>query len=292
MIARKLARLRNRRGSERILLGVAILIFLTSLILSYRNLPSVVLDWRWLLLTAGATAVVLLVNGLEYKVAGRMLGHPIGLGEAFRVGILSSAANLLPIPGAVLVRTQALKMKGSGYGEAFKSTGAIGAGWLGIALTLAGLLLALSGNLLVGLAFLMAGIGALVAMVILVRLAGGSATSSCLQIIAVETVFVLLSGVRVYASLHGIGVNASATQALALTVAAALANAAGVFPGGLGLRELIAGALSPLVGLPIAAGVFGAAIDRLVGLIVLAVTTLVVIVAAKGGNEARSRGEA
>ena len=129
-------------------------------------------------------------------------------------------------------------------------------------------------------------------MVILVRLAGGSATSSCLQVIAVETVFVLLSGVRVYASLHGIGVDASATQALALTVAAALANAAGIFPGGLGLREIIAGALSPLVGLPVAAGVLGAVIDRLIGLIVLAIATLIVIVVVKRDDEEPSRGEA
>jgi len=277
MIARKLAMLRERRGSERILFVVASLIFIAALVLSYRSLPGVTLDWRWLSVTATVTALVLLVNGLEYQVAAKMLGHPVGLGEAFKVGILSSAANLLPIPGAVLVRTQALKMKGSRYGEAFKSTGAIGAGWLGIALALAGILLALSGSLLVGSLFALAGLGALAIMVTLVRMAGGDIASSCLRIVAVETVFVLLSGVRVYTSLHGIGVAASASQALALTVAAALANAAGVFPGGLGLRELIAGALSPLVGLPIAAGVLGAAVDRLVGLIVLAAVTLIVM---------------
>ena len=292
MIVRRLAGLRSRRGIARTLLVVASLIFLASLILSYRNLPNVVFDWRWLLVTGGVTAVILLVNGLEFQVAGRILGHRIGPGEAFRVSILSSAANLLPIPGAVLVRTQALKMKGSRYGEAFKSTGAIGAGWLGIALTLAGLLLALSGNLFVGLGFSVAGAGALAVMVTLVRLTGGSVARSCFRIIAVETVFVLLSGVRVYTSLHGIGVDASATQALALTVAAALANAAGIFPGGLGLRELIAGALSPLVGLPVAAGVLGAAVDRLIGLIVLATATLVVIFVAKRDDDEPSRGEA
>ncbi len=291
-LSRRLARLRGRRGSQRTLLVVAVLIFLAALILSYRNLPNVILDWRWLLITAAVTAVVLMVNGLEYQVAGRVLGHPIGLGEAFRVGILSSAANLLPIPGAVLVRTQALKMKGSRYGEAFKSTGAIGAGWLGISLTLAGLLLALSGNPLVGLGFVLAGVGTLAVMITLVRLASGSVASSCLRIVAVETVFVLLSGVRVYTALHGIGVEASATQALALTVAAALANAAGIFPGGLGLRELIAGALSPLVGLSVAAGVLGAAVDRLIGLIVLALVTLVVILVAKRDDDSPARGGA
>jgi uncharacterized membrane protein YbhN (UPF0104 family) len=116
--------------------------------------------------------------------------------------------------------------------------------------------------------------------------------SSCLRIVAVETVFVLLSGVRVYTALHGIGVEASATQALALTVAAALANAAGIFPGGLGLRELIAGALSPLVGLSVAAGVLGAAVDRLIGLIVLALVTLVVILVAKRDDDSPARGGA
>jgi uncharacterized membrane protein YbhN (UPF0104 family) len=281
MLAPRHKLLTHSVGGERTLFIVACLIFVAALVLSYRGLPSVVLDWRWLWITAAAASIVLLVNAFEYQVAARMLGHPVGLGEAFRVGILSSAANLLPIPGAVLVRTQALKMKGSRYGEAFKSTGAIGAGWLGIALTLAGLLLIVSGSPWVGSGFVLAGAGALAVMVTLVRLAGSSVTSSCLRIIAVETVFVLVSGLRIYTSLHGIAVAASATQALALTVAAALANAAGIFPGGLGLRELIAGVLSPLVGLPVAAGVLGAAVDRLIGLTVLATVALAVMFVVK-----------
>ena len=52
-----------------------------------------------------------------------------------------------------------------------------------------------------------------------------------------------------------IGVDLTVTQALALSVAGAITVAIGFFPGGLGVREALIAALSPLIGLDLESGV-------------------------------------
>jgi hypothetical protein len=273
------ARLQARRNPrcEQLLFGGALAIFAAALCLSYRKLSGVALDWRWLALIAALVPVTLFLGGMEYQLCGRILGHRIRLGDALRISILSTAANLLPLPGALLVRTQALKLRGSKYGHAFSSTASLGGGWVATALLIAGGMQLSAGNRAVGLVFAAGGVLALSLTAALARLATTRVISTLIGIVILETVFVLVAAVRLYAALKGIGIDASATQAATLTIAAALASAAGIFPGGLGLRELIAGALSPLTSLPVAGGVLGAAVDRLIGLIVLSITAAAVL---------------
>ncbi len=275
-VARQLESINRGRKFERTLFALAVVLFVGAFYLSYRSLPDLDFDWRWFGLVISMVPVAMLLSGLEYRVSGRILGHRIGIAEALRISILSSAANLLPLPGAALVRAQALKFKGSKYVGAFASTAAIGAGWVGTAMSLAGCLLLATSQWQLGSLFALGGAAALLAMLSLIKVSNPQLLRLGLQIVAVETAFVAVSGVRMYAALRGIGFDVSATQAITLTVAAALASAAGVFPGGLGLRELIAGVLSPLVGLPVAAGILGASFDRLIGLLVLALAATAV----------------
>ena len=67
-------------------------------------------------------------------------------------------------------------------------------------------------------------------------------------------------------------------SAAVLNVASVVAAAAGVLPGGLGLREAVAGFLAPLVDAPAAAGAVAATLDRLLGLPTVAVGALVLAV--------------
>lgn len=268
--------LQSARHSPRhrqLLFAAASLIFVAAFLLSYQHLPEVTVNWRWLLLIVPLVPATLVVAGLEYQICGRVLGHQIPLHEAIRVSLLSMSANLLPLPGSVIVRTQALGMRGSKYGHAISSTAAIGTGWLATALLAAGVLHLMTGNWRVSLLFGLPGAAALALTAALIRLVTSHVFSAVVRITAIEVVFVLIAAVRLYAALKGIGLEPSPTQATTLTIAAALASAAGVFPGGLGLRELIAGALSPLASLSVAGGVLAAAVDRLVGLILLAAIT-------------------
>lgn len=259
---------------ERLLYATALFIFVGAFYLSFRSLPRLDIDWRWLSLVAALVPFAIVLSGLEYLTCGRILGHRVGLGESIRISVLASAANLVPLPGAALVRMQGLRNLGAKYSGAFRSTAAIGGGWVGVACLLAGLTLAISGPPWLAASLVALGAIALAMAAVLLAAVTRSPGTAIAKIATVETCFVLISAVRMYAALQGIGVDASIWQGLILTVAAALASAAGIFPGGLGLRELIAGALSTAVGLPLAAGVAGASVDRLIGLSVLALVAI------------------
>jgi uncharacterized membrane protein YbhN (UPF0104 family) len=256
---------------QRLLLLMAFVIFVTAAVVSYRQLPEFSLDWRWILLLAAVSPLTLLIAGMEYQLSGRILGHAIPFFEAFRIGIMAIAANLLPVPGSVLVRTQALKSRGSGYADALISTAAVGVGWVGITLVAASAVQLVHGRIGVTLLFGLPGLAGLGLTAALLKIASDRIMVPFAQILAVEGLLVLLAAVRLYAALEAIGIDATITQAVTLTIAASLASAAGVFPGGLGLREIIAGVLSPLASLSVAGGVLAAAVDRLIGLIVIGI---------------------
>ena len=77
--------------------------------------------------------------------------------------------------------------------------------------------------------------------------------------------------------LAALGYGLSVSDAAALAAAGIVASAAGLFPGGLGLRELLSGVAAGVVGLDPAVGVVVAAVDRLVTLAVLAVVSAVLV---------------
>ncbi|MEC7144470.1 MAG: hypothetical protein VXW59_02705, partial [Actinomycetota bacterium] len=91
-----------------------------------------------------------------------------------------------------------------------------------------------------------------------------------LAILLVETGWLAVSGFRFTLAAAVIGVDLTVTQALALSIAGAITVAIGFLPGGLGVREALIAALSPLIGLDLETGVLLGAVDRLVWLSALA----------------------
>lgn len=234
----------------------------------------------WLLVIAAFVPIVMILNGFELVIAGRAVQQRVEVMEAVRVGILATSANLLPIPGAILVRTQVLKEGGSRYRDALRSTTATGAGWLATSFLLAGMV-QWGDRPSLALILLLPGVASAAIVAVLVRFSTDRFSVIC-AIFVVETLFVLVTAIRLYAGFMAIQTPISIDQAFVLAIAAALASAVGVLPGGLGLRELIAGALSPLVGLPVATGVVVTAIDRLVGISIFAIVSAILLTASRG----------
>lgn len=265
------------RGAERAVLAAASLLFVIAFVFGLRSLPAGALDLTaWPIVVLGLVVVPLasVANGLEYAVAARIGGQRVPVGEALEVSVLSSAANLLPLPGAALVRVRAMRRGGSSYRRALATTVLVGGAWLATSLVLAGGLLSLrqaedgqaaAAVLVVGLV----GTGATVVGV--ARLAPpGQARALALALLAAEVLAVAVAALRFLLVLRALGLDVAVEQAVALTVAGVVASALGFVPGGLGLREALAGIIAGLVGLPAATGVLAAAVDRLVGLPVLA----------------------
>jgi hypothetical protein len=261
------------RAQRYLLLGAA-LAFVLVTYLAVRALPPLELAERWpLLVLVGVVGVPLsmLANAVEYVISGRIVGSRVRLGEAVRVTVLAMAANLLPLPGSLVVRTTALHGLGSGARRAIGATAIVALAWVGVTGLVAGGL-ALAG---IGLAFgtVTFGVGLAVTACSLLLLAGSVERARLpaltLALLATEVGTVILGAARFWLVLVALGFPAGLSQAAALVIAGVAAAATGIFPGGLGLRELLAGVVSPLVGLPAALGVLATAVNRLIEYAVL-----------------------
>jgi uncharacterized membrane protein YbhN (UPF0104 family) len=209
---------------------------------------------------------------LEYDAAARLVGSRAHFRRALDISIVSSAANLLPIPGSLIVTTRGLSEQGATYGEAAFASVIPSLAWLAIAGIIGGLGVVVAGNAAIGGALSVAGLGCLtVAGLMFVRSAPHHGrVQLAIRIIVIETTWVGLSGFRMWLALRAIGVTATTAQVLALAVTGAMAVAIGFLPAGLGAREALIALLSPIIKLPLSEGVVLGVIDRVVWVTFLA----------------------
>ena len=278
---RALATGERKRSKNPWVLVAALVLFLGSGIFAFKELPSIDSPPRWwMLVLAGAVGVpaIAVLNSLEYRMMGKLVGHRVGCWDAMRVTIVASAANLLPIPGAAVVRMEGLRRGGARVSHAFNATVVIGLAWLGTTAVIAGGVQVIARPWF-ALAFVASGIALLAgAWGLTVRARGMVyATQTLGRLVVVETGFVLVHGSKLFLTAHALHLRCSPAQAISLTAAAVVASAAGLLPGGLGLREALAAALAPAIGMPAAVGLVITAVDRVVSLIALTILAVIVL---------------
>jgi hypothetical protein len=96
-----------------------------------------------------------------------------------------------------------------------------------------------------------------------------------LRLLAIEVGAVTVGALRLVVIGAGLGGGIGFGQAAGLGLANIVAAAAGIFPGGLGLREALSALLAPILDLPAAVGAVAASFDRLLGLPVVIAAALV-----------------
>jgi uncharacterized membrane protein YbhN (UPF0104 family) len=272
---------RERRKPGPWVLVIALVIFIGSGVFAVRALPSIEGTPRWwMLVIAGVVGVpaLAMISALEYRIMGLIVGHRVRGWDAMRVTILASAANLLPIPGAAVVRMEGLRRGGARVSHAFSATVVIGLAWLGTTGVIGGAVQVIARPWL-ALAFIAGGLALLAGAFGLVLRARGAvyATQTLGRLVVVESGFVAAHGSKLFLTAHALHLHCSPAQAISLTAAAVVASAAGVLPGGLGLREALAAALAPAIGMPAAVGLVITAVDRVVSLIALAILSVLVL---------------
>jgi hypothetical protein len=288
VVDQKLRR-RPSKKVERILLLIAFVAFVVMGILAATNFPDVGTGVEWgVLIPVGLIGMALnmFFNALEFDATARFVGHPIPYGRAMRITVLGSAANLLPLPGGVMIRTQALAARGARYRHTLTTTAVIGIMSIAsqllvvplanIADASAGVLLALFGS---GVVAVLVGFGVL-------RTAGNTSRSTRYgaYMLAIEVGYASVAAVRLWLIFVGLGIDVSLPAAFAMSGVGSVATAIGFFPAALGIKEALVGLVSPLVGVPVAVGVTGAVVQRLFGFAVLAMAsgTLVLLDARRG----------
>ena len=256
-------------GRRPLLLAAAVVFFVVG-VLGWRALPS---GHRHL--SVGAAVLVLLVlaplttllNGLEFVEVARLVGQRPPLRRALHIAVLGTAANLLPVPGAVLVRVDALRRGGTSVGRSTAASVCAAFFWAAAAALVAGIALLTSQLVLAALllaASFVLGFGGLTTASRVARVAGGR--PGLLGLALVELATVIVGAVRLMVIGSGLGGGIGFGQGAGLGLASIAAAAAGVFPGGLGLREALSAALAPILDLPAAVGAVAATFDRLLGL--------------------------
>ncbi|HAS13226.1 MAG TPA: hypothetical protein DCS55_22360, partial [Acidimicrobiaceae bacterium] len=285
-LLRRLAALRSwasTPGRRRIAYAVAVAIFVGSTVAAWQALPADRGDIDWSLIALAALLVVpgAVVNAEEYRVSARIVGQRVALPAALRVSIIAAAFNLLPVPGSVLVRTRALAKGGSSTGQAVTSTLAVGLAYIAVALVIVAVV-QVGAAPVQAVVLLVIGLAMLGGAAVLVRrLADGPVGGMLQRLVAVEALSVLVKAVRLYLTIEALGFDPSIAQATSLSMATVAASAIGIFPGGLGIRELLSGLIAPAVDLPASVGLVGTSMDRVIGLATLSVLAAIVLFATR-----------
>jgi hypothetical protein len=261
-------------------LTLALVLFVGATALAIARLPPLEGVRWWLLVLSGLLAWPgVLANAAEYAVSASILGRRVPLLPATRVALVATAANLLPIPGAVLVRTRALKQEGASYRASIGSTATVGLGFIATTLVLAGGFQTVTGpRHAVGAFLAVGGIVGLVGTYLAIRSAAGRGRAPRLlgTLVVVETASVALKAARFFLVVVALGFHLTVSQALAMTIAQVVALAIGIFPSGLGITEVLTAAISPAVGLDAAVGLLASSVARVSGMACFAVLALVI----------------
>lgn len=253
---------------------VLMAIFLVLLALAILQFPSDRVDRIRIapgLLAVALAPTTLLANALSYRAQAHLIDIEVGGRDALRTTLLGSAANLLPLPGAVVVRTADLVDRGASAKAAAGTTGVGALAWLGLSLFCAVPTLLWQGSVAAWPVLF----GALVALGASFagsfRL-GGSIWRWSAVVVASAGLVIALAG-RYVLLVWALGYDPSGS-AVALVAVGALSSAAGFFPSGIGLREILAGLTATLVDLPAAVGYLVAAIDDVAWIVTVAIGVL------------------
>ena len=222
------------------------------------------------------TPATILANAAELRATAMASGaalEQVGWVRALRTVVLATAANLLPVPAGAILRVQVLRDAGAKLGAAAGVQLSAAAAWVGVSVVLAGGVLAIlrpaDTDPLIGVAAMVGG-----ALVVALGLIGVRRTATTRPgaaagwLLVVELATATVAALRLWLVLLGLGVTAGLGQAVVIATASPIAAAAGFFPGGVGLAELLSAIVAPLAGLEAAAGLLAVAVGRLLGLLV------------------------
>lgn len=207
-------------------------------------------------------AMVLLTA--EVHVLGRILNIDVPLKDKVRISYAGSALNLLPIPGAFLTRTAYFLHSGLPVKRVTEAYLLVGFCWLFVSGILSSFAVTTSSRLV--LLFLLICIFGLIAIGFRLK-TFSVGISSILGLLLVEFLFALLAAMRFWLGFKTLGLSAGFRVGMAMNAAAAISSAFGIFPGGLGIREITAQFLGSQAGVTSEAASISALAARTWGLI-------------------------
>lgn len=208
----------------------------------------------------------LLINSLRIHVSSTALGTARGLRASVRAALLSSAANLLPLPGGAVVRVSHIA---AGDASKLMSAGTVTVASIAFSLAI-GL-----GGLSASIGFRpgtghfgaigLSGAGCLAAATLFWLLRRIRALHAC-QLAAIETAAIATESARLWTCLAALHSTVSPQNAIALSLNTVIGSLFGLAPGGLGIRELVGAGIAASLQVSAATVIIAIALNRLLGM--------------------------
>lgn len=256
--------------------GIAIILFLVGIAVSTHLSPvdfSTIRVGPVLILALALTPLQVFLNAWEFITSSKMQSVAFTFTDALKVTVAGSIANYLPIPGAMMTKVAALKLRGIALAKGtiytiFSFLILAGAAFL----YAAGWIYALQERAIATMHLAIA-VPIFVVAVLFLKHQKIAFYDAC-NLLINRFCSVALDGMRIYVALLALDITPRFAQAAALTTSGVLGLAVPFVPAGLGVRELASSLIAPVVGVN-GAGVFlAASLIRIVDLSVLVLISL------------------
>ncbi|WP_165793551.1 hypothetical protein [Hyphococcus luteus] len=247
----------------------AMLLLIAGVIIAFRALPeNVSLEhpvYGWLVFAAIAPAIIVM-NTLETQLSAYILGVRFGWISALRISVLSSAANVLPLPGGPVLRAAALKTLGVKFTSSGALISAMTTLWLGLVFIYAGGALTLHGNSIAfGVLFMSIGAISLAAAALWLRHLSCS-TAQILLIGALKLTTSIIGVIGLWWTFALLGAFPGFIEVSVFSVSAISGIVVSFVPAGLGVTEIASAAMATMVSISPALAFLAAAAFRIIWL--------------------------
>ncbi|WP_440877756.1 lysylphosphatidylglycerol synthase domain-containing protein [Vibrio natriegens] len=258
-------------SSEKKVLTVSMLALVVGVYLSLNDNPYIQTQTDWQAIAVVmliGVPVTTLINALEFIISARMVGVNFPTLRAMKVSIVGSAANMLPLPGATMVRILALKASGVTFRKGTSITLLLALTWIGMSFFYTGVMLQQFDAKIMAWGLGTTGVCVLLTTAWMTHYIGSRITDY-LRIVVLKLAMVLVDAVRIYFCFQALDLDVLFFQASAFVVSSVLGSAISIVPAGLGVRELVSAGLAPLVGIAASAGFLSATLNRIASLVAL-----------------------
>ncbi len=268
--------------------GAAVLLFAFGLWRATAKRPDLLDDLQWLPLAAvvALVPVTLLLMALRFMVSSRAIGSTATFPASCKVVVLGAAANMLPVPGGVMVRVAAMSRGGATLSRSVGINIDLTICWLGVSALYSAIAAAAVGNAPLAAVFSIVALGGVgLAIALLHRRIRDLRTSLALALIQTLATFVDIA--RVWLCFRALGLSTDILRVMGLSFASVAGSIVTIVPAGLGVREWVAALLAPVFQLAPEAAYLGSALNRVAALAVVLVLSSVLFLvqwrAPKGG---------
>ncbi|GJL95336.1 MAG: hypothetical protein DHS20C05_17410 [Hyphococcus sp.] len=255
-------------NGRRIIYGLAVTLLIVGLVIALNALPADIAlkQWRYVMLIFVLIAPLgVITNTLETELTARLLNVRFGWRRAFKLSVLASAANVLPLPGGPLVRTVALKDLGVDLKLASSIVIAVAVQWVGVILIVAGVCFTILNIIQTGITSIFLGGGALLFSLFWMRAIGSSFKNIAL-IMSARLFTSAVGVVGIWWSFAALGETLTLIEASIFSLASASGVAVSFVPAGLGVTEAAAAALAVIISLSPALAFVAATLYRIIWL--------------------------